>query len=158
MARVITEKLSGPMQPSEYTLRVHRVGMCGYAREFFEIAKKTRVSPVKYYLLGHALELYLKSFLMKQGVPLSTLKKKPYSHNISRLLAEAKAKGIERHFRISPELVTDIDEFSSFYAAKGYEYFPIVVWMFRRHVPKADRVSAFATRLHMRLPEIIQED
>ena len=95
---------------------------------------------------------------MKQGVPLSTLKKKPYSHNISRLLAEAKTKGIERHFRISPELVIDIDAFSSFYAAKGCEYFPILVWMFRHHVPRVHRVSAFTTLLHRRLPEIIQED
>jgi len=156
MTRVVEVKSAGKMRLSKYTLRVYRIGMYAYAHEFYDIARKTRRSPVKSYLLGHALELFLKSFLMKKGY--STKKLKTYSHNISQILKESVKHGLEDHFRISDQVKADIAAFSSFYATKHYEYFPILAWIFNKPHPKTVRLFRFAKQLDSKLSEIIKED
>ena len=111
---------------------------------------------MKPYLLGHALELYLKSFLMKQGCDIQELKKKKYGHNISNLLSESVKRGFEDHFRISEQLRAEVDVFSSSYAAKDFEYFPFFFWMFGRPLPETKGLFRFAKRLDDRLPDIIR--
>lgn len=155
MAAVVNLKTAGPAKLSDYSRRVYRLGLYAYGHEFYEIARKARRSPVKSYLLGHALGLYLKSFLMKQGCGIQELKKRKYGHNISNLLSESVKRDFESHFRISPQLQTDIDAFSSSYAAKDFEYFPFFVWMLGRSLPETKRLFAFARRLDDRLPGII---
>jgi hypothetical protein len=151
MGRVVNVKGKGKL--SSYSLGIYRLGMYKYGHEFYDIARKTRRSPVKSYLLGHALELFLKSFLMKKG--LSTKDLKRLSHNLAYLLKEAVKNDIEDCFHISDELRADIVSFSKLYAAKEYEYFPILSWIFGRQQPKTFRLFGFAKQLDRKLPAII---
>jgi len=147
--------ISATLRPSIHLLSMQRMGFFAYAKEFFTIAKKTRLSPVKCYLLGHALELYLKAYLLKQGVPLKKLKRSPFGHNIAKLLAEAQKRGFDNHFKITPMLKDDLDSFSSHYLGKQYEYFPLLAWTFGKMSPPASRLWRFAGLLHKHLGKII---
>jgi hypothetical protein len=74
------------------------------------------VSMVAYYLAGHASELLLKSFLFTQGVPLKHLKQQ-YGHNLGKLAAEARAKGL------SPTLALEhVERLAEQYTPKYMEY------------------------------------
>jgi hypothetical protein len=92
------------------------------AGEFVEAASllisqpPTRVnySIVSYYLLGHAAELLLKSYLHKQGVPISELKK-DYGHDLAELVRRSSA------FDVGVEL-PQIASLSLAYSEKRLEY------------------------------------
>ena len=144
------------MKLSSYSLRVYRVGMYAYGHEFYYIALKTKRSPVKSYLLGHALELFLKSYLMKKGLSVKQLKNHSFSHNIDLLLKESFKHNIEGCFHISNDLKADIASFSKLYVAKNYEYFPILAWIFGQQQPNTVRLFRFAKQLDKNLPAIIK--
>lgn len=150
-------KLKGKAKLSSYSLRMYPIGMYEYGHVFYDIALKTKHSPVKSYLLGHALELFLKSFLMKKGTSITRLKSHPFSHNIDRSLKESLKHDIEDCFHISDELKADVASFSKFYSAKHYEYFPIVAWITSLQQPKTDRLFRFAKQLDRKLPAIIKD-
>jgi hypothetical protein len=152
MAHIV--KLKGKAKLSSYSLRMYPMGMYAYGHEFYDISRKTKYSPVKSYLLGHALELFLKSFLMKKGLCIKELKSRSFSHNIDRLLKESLKHDIEDCFHISDELKADIISFSKFYSAKFYEYFPIVAWITCMQQPKTLRLFHFAKQLDTKLPAI----
>ncbi len=154
MAHIV--KLKGKAKLSRYSLRMSRIGMYAYGHEFYDISRKTKHSPVKSYLLGHALELFLKSFLMKKGLRLEQLKTH-FGHKIDSLLKESCKHDIEDSFRISDELRADIASFSGIYADKDYEYFPILSWMFGRQQPDRRRLLRFAKQLDKKLPAIIRD-
>lgn len=90
------------------------------SREFFEAAKTLENTPptqinyviIKYYLLGHAAELALKSYLFKHGVPIAELK--TMGHDLSKLSGKAEAKGLVR--------LQSIRDLSTTYKAKEFEY------------------------------------
>jgi len=155
MAHIV--KLKGKAKLSSYSLRMYLIGMYAYGHEFYDISRKTKKSPVKSYLLGHALELFLKSFLMKKGLSIKQLKSRRFSHNIDRLLKESLKHDIEDCFHISDELKADIISFSKFYSAKFYEYFPIVAWITCIQQPKTVRLFRFAKQLDTKLPAIIKD-
>jgi len=150
-------KVKGKMKLSSYSLRIHRMGMYAYGHEFYDISRKTKHSPVKPYLLGHALELFLKSFLMKKGSSIKQLKSRSFSHNIDHLLKESLKHDIEDCFHISDELKANISSFSKLYSAKHYEYFPIMAWIIGWQQPKMVRLSRFAKQLDRKLPAIIKD-
>ena len=156
MGRVIHLKTKGKARLSNYSRRVRRLGIYAYGHEFYDMARKTRRSPVKSYLLGHALELFLKSFLMKKGWKLEDLKK-DFGHRIDRLLKEACKHDIADYFRISDELKADLALFSKLYAGKDYEYFSILAWIFRQKHPETRRLFRFAKQLDEKLPAIIRD-
>ena len=155
MGRIIQVKSTGKARLSNYSRRVRRLGIYAYGHEFYDMARKTRRSPVKSYLLGHALELFLKSFLMKKGRILEDLKK-DFGHRIDRLLKEACKHDVEDCFRISDELKADLAVFSKLYAGKDYEYFSILAWIFRQQQPDTRRLFRFAKELDNKLPAIIK--
>lgn len=158
MARVVDLKTQGPVKLSKHALRIYRIGLYVYAHEFYDIAKKTRKSVVKSYLLGHAMELYLKSYLMKQGYAIKQLKTKKYGHNITNLLKACVKKGLGNHLHISDELTAAVEAFSSSYADKAYEYFPFWLFLFQKSPPDTRRLSRFAKQLDSKLGNIIKED
>lgn len=86
-----------------------------YAQEFYRTAQKVGSPLVRAYLLGHALELFLKSYLMKAGLTSTTLKCKPYSHDLVKLLAAARAKNLESIVRVTPILEKSVAELSAVY-------------------------------------------
>jgi hypothetical protein len=92
--------------------------------EYFEAATiiyntpptKINCSAVIYYLLGHASELLLKSFLHKKGVPIPALRNK-FCHDLSKLAKEA------RKYNLSSKVNLDnIVVLSSTYKYKKLEY------------------------------------
>src|ERR1041385_8633474 len=123
MSRIV--QIAGVARPTKYALKIRRIGMCRYAKEFYRAAVKTGSLPVRARLLGHALELYLKTYLLNCGMKLPPLTRRPYGHDIARLLDECIRHDIEKDFRISSELRTDISRFSIVYASKGLEYFSL---------------------------------
>ncbi|TVU92088.1 hypothetical protein [Vreelandella titanicae] len=90
------------------------------SREFYEAAKTlegnspTQINyvTIKYYLLGHAAELALKSYLYKHGVAITELKK--IGHNLKELSQKAEDKGFSQF--------QSIQELSPLYKAKELEY------------------------------------
>jgi hypothetical protein len=70
---------------------------------------------VRAYLLGHALELFLKCFLMKAGLTTTVLKRKPYRHDLVALLAAAKARDLDRLVRVTPLLENAVGELAVVY-------------------------------------------
>ena len=156
MAHIVKLKVSAKL--SSYSQRtIYPIGMYAYGHEFYDISRKIKASPVKSYLLGHALELFLKSFLMKKGLSSKKLKSAPFSHNIGHVLEESLKHDIEDCFHISDELKADIASFSKFYSTKHYEYFPIIPWILGVQLPKTVRLFRFAKQLDRKLPEIIKD-
>lgn len=79
-------------------------------------ATKYNVSLVTLFLLGHAAELLLKSFLFKRGETIEHLKFK-LGHNLAKLVKRAKDKGLSEKLPLQHILA-----FSSYYACKRTEY------------------------------------
>ena len=53
------------------------------------------ISPIRF-LIWHAIELYLKAFLLSRGVPLADLKNaKEFGHDCQKLLTASSSKGLE---------------------------------------------------------------
>lgn len=92
--------------------------------EFLEAATVlSRTSPtrinytfVTFYLLGHAAELTLKSFLFKHGDTIDDLRWK-YGHDLKRLIKQARRKGLP--LKVSTE---HLQNFAGIYKDKSTEY------------------------------------
>jgi hypothetical protein len=154
--RVVDAQVKVTVPRTRFSRQVYSRGTYRYATEFHDIARRTRISVVKAYLLGCALELYLKSFLVAKGYDVKQLKKKTLGHNISNLLTECEKNGFADHFRISDKLRADVDEFSIPYSDKDYQYFPLLHWMLHEpFVSPKERLFSFAEQLKKRLPAII---
>lgn len=80
------------------------IGTFNYAHSFWGAAKaldtlqwaerETHSDSPTEFLYWHAIELFLKAFLLADGVPLDELRKKKFGHNITNLTAEAKKRGL----------------------------------------------------------------
>lgn len=102
-------------------------GFLKHAQEFWAAAdlvlnRAKEVSLPAYFLLGRSIELSLKAFLLHKGIPISELRKKRYGHNLRALLAEARAKGIERLIELETIDAGVISLLSYDYEAKRLEY------------------------------------
>jgi hypothetical protein len=71
MSRIV--QISGVGHPTKHALKICRVWMCRYAEAFYHAPVKTGSLPVRAHLLGHALELYLKTYLLNCGMKLTPL-------------------------------------------------------------------------------------
>lgn len=73
--------------------RTDSLGMWRYGKEFFETACAVKDRALErpfvpyYFLMGHSIELLLKSFLMMKGCSETGIKK--FSHNLDKLYDEA---------------------------------------------------------------------
>lgn len=102
-------------------------GFLKHAQEFWIAAdlllgRADGVSLPAYFLLGRSIELSLKAFLLHNGIPISELRKKRYGHDLSALLAEARAQGIERYVELELIDAGVIDLLSYDYESKRLEY------------------------------------
>ena len=77
---------------------------------------KVNVSLVTYYLLGHAAELLLKSFLHKKGAALEVLTKK-YRHDLKKLVVAARSQGLSHALPLH-----HVEALSRHYELKRTEY------------------------------------
>lgn len=101
-------------------------GLLWYANDYYKsyltLQEKypdvTDLLSPKFYLLCHALELALKSWLRKEGYTVKQLVK--FDHNLIALLAEL----IDNHgVIVPPDAIQAIELANDYYDTKQYEYF-----------------------------------
>jgi hypothetical protein len=123
-----------------------------YAKDFHSVALKAGSILVRCYLLGHALELYMKLFLLNAGARVSELQDE-YGHNLNKLLRECEARGLGERTHISPALRLDLQSFNRLYQNKALEYFSPLAFMGPPRLKNANRLFRFATSLRVLLGE-----
>jgi hypothetical protein len=113
--------------------RTTSIGMARYATEFFEAAlaaddklgKKSGhevVAPIPVmFLIGQAIELALKAYLLAKGVPLRNLRR-DYGHELHRSLRKAKELGLGDVVSLSAEEEGIIDLLDDLYSSKQLQY------------------------------------
>ncbi|WP_315703904.1 MULTISPECIES: hypothetical protein [unclassified Bradyrhizobium] len=108
-------------------LRTHAIGLVTDAKQMLKAAEllhksgEWTVTLPTYYLLGHAMEVVLKAFLLAGGEELERLKKR-YGHDIAKA---AKKVAEAKHNAISPlvqEYLPEIELLNGYYKAKELEY------------------------------------
>jgi hypothetical protein len=80
------------------------------------------VSLTAYYLIGHSVELSLKAFLLGRGVPVKKLRNKPYGHNLTVLLREARRRKLGNLAKLSTRDIAVLEVLNECYGAKELEY------------------------------------
>lgn len=108
--------------------RYPHIGFLTYAKSFAEAAGDTRRGPdyqptfslAGYFLMGRAIELGLKSYLLRSGLREVDLKR--IGHNLTEALREALAQRIEPAF-VSEDLKDCIAMLDKYYSKKEFEYF-----------------------------------
>jgi hypothetical protein len=73
------------------------------------------------FLLMHALELFLKAFLLSQGANERELR--GIGHDLVACLKVCKAKGFEQHVALDRAAVVQVVRVNRYYAGKELEYF-----------------------------------
>jgi hypothetical protein len=83
---------------------------------------RQRVSVVAYYLLGHSIELALKSFLLARCIPNDKLRSRAFGHNLAALLAESRKRRLGIVAKLSDREARIIRLLNQMYEAKELEY------------------------------------
>jgi len=73
-----------------------------------------------YFLMGFALELYLKAFLLRSGLDDVALGRRPYAHDLRRLYFEASARGLA--FAEAAELEVMVEALADAHADFSFRY------------------------------------
>jgi HEPN domain-containing protein len=132
---------------SSHAKRLRNSAVLKYATEFHKVARKTRHPIIQAFLVGQALELYLKAFLLHRGMGESTLRNRPYGHNLARLLDEATARDISTNVRISVQQRSDVNLLSTVYSSKALQYFSVVYIIASPRLPRLVRIFRLADSL-----------
>ena len=122
--------------------RIRLEAFYGYAREFHCAALKTGSLLVRAYLLGHAIELYLKTFLLSEGA--GEKKIKGLRHNLILTLDTCEKHGIANIARVSGQLRSDLTSFNKAYSSKALEYFSVRHLLVPPSLPPLQRLIRFA--------------
>ena len=77
---------------------------------------------VAYYLVGHSIELSLKSYLYAKNYNEDILRNKKFGHDLSKLLKECKKRKIGREVKLKKKEAAGIDLLSITYKRKKFEY------------------------------------
>lgn len=133
-------------------------GLLIHAQEFLTAAnlvleKTERVSLPGFFLLGRSLELSLKGYLLKSGIPIKTLRQKKYGHNLHNLLTLAAENGLVEKISLSPVEIGVIQLLSGDYMEKRLEY---VESGQMYHLPYVDVTSNVAEKLAFGLVRFCQ--
>ena len=75
-----------------------------------------------YYLVGHSIELSLKSYLAAKGYQISVLRSKKYGHDLEALLVECRKRKLGREVKLTKHQFDAIKLFSLTYKSKKLEY------------------------------------
>src|SRR5689334_6708144 len=87
-------------------------GMFHYGSQFHDRVGDLAVprpTVVQLYLLGHALELYLKAFLLYRGPTVQQVRK--LSHRLTSALSSAKSQGLGTIVSVTPGLESQVKAF-----------------------------------------------
>lgn len=101
---------------------------------------------VRAFLLGQAIELYLKAFLLHKGYGQMRLKKE-FEHNLKRLLDEASGQGLDLSLHVSPKVMADVEALNKVYKSKALQYFSLLYLLAPPVLPKLLRLFRFADAL-----------
>jgi hypothetical protein len=142
---------------SSYAKDLRNLACLRYANEFHKVARKAGSPLVRAFLLGHAIELYLKAFLFAHGYGETRLKDRQFGHNLKRLLDEGLANGLDSMVHISQAAKTDVEAFSKAYASKALQYFSIMYLVLAPAVPNLKRLFKFAGALQTGLAKVVRE-
>ena len=124
--------------------RTTPMGLSRYAREFFDAALAVDdklghrpgheiVAPIPVmYLVGHSIELCLKSYLLFRGVPLVELKSRKYGHDLEKCFTKATELGLTDHVRLDDADLRSLQLLNELYSTKqlnyimtGFKEFPV---------------------------------
>jgi hypothetical protein len=95
--------------------RTTAIGLARYALEYLEAALTVdehmgdrpefmKVSPIPaYFLIAHALELTLKSYLRHQGLTVKQISSRALGHNLNALYSKSMVLGLGNHYTASQE-------------------------------------------------------
>jgi len=150
----IIRAATGMAKPTKHMKAIRQQAFFHFGKEFHSVALKAGSPLVRAYLLGQAVELYLKAFLLACGATSADLKDK-YRHNLVRLLSAAETAGIGRHVRVSVELKADIDALNALYATKALQYFSLIHVFNNPTLPDLARLFRFAKTLRKELPNAL---
>lgn len=128
---------------SPNTLWRHAQQFAHAARVIRHEHKGNRVLFPAYYLIGHSIELSLKAFLLRKGIPVSELKSRKYGHDVEVLLKEARRRRLGAYVKLSQKDVGVLYLLSYEYVAKKYEYLESGTY----HLPDISFVQDIASRL-----------
>ncbi|MDA7968950.1 MAG: hypothetical protein MPK31_08515 [Gammaproteobacteria bacterium] len=130
------EKQNSEWLEEKWGSKTPHVGFVTHAREFLGVVGliKTSYKDVLdkhlfedayifpgHYLLCHAVELGLKSYLVQHGYTLDELRKKPLGHSLCNILAETEKCGID-HSILTLSLRSAISFLNDLYVRKIFEY------------------------------------
>jgi HEPN domain-containing protein len=74
------------------------------------------------YLVGHSIELSLKSYLAAKGYKIGKLRSRKYGHNLEALFKEARKRKLGREVKLSKQQVKAIKLLNETYMVKKFEY------------------------------------
>ena len=110
-------------------------GCLRLAREYFKAARQVQrpaasaidalrqdISFPAYFLVGHAIELSLKAYLLGRGMTINVLRSRKFGHNLESLLTEARRHKLGRFVKLSKFELDAIRILNQCYSAKDFEY------------------------------------
>ena len=84
---------------------------------------RSKPSLIAYYLLGHSIELSLKSFLFAKGYTVEQLRRqKEFGHDLAALLSECRRRKLGREVKLKRQEIQAITLLSATYKSKKFEY------------------------------------
>lgn len=143
----------GVAKPTKHMKALRAQAFYRFGEEFHSVALKAGSLMVQAYLLGQALELYLKAFLLASGSTNADVKYK-YHHNLVKLLKAAQEGGIS--VQVSPELEKDVAYLNALYATKALQYFASVHVFNTPTLPELAELLRFAKALKEELPNVLR--
>ena len=141
------------IQPQFFNGAVTPLGFHRYSSEFLEVRKNTQLKqgfwPVRYYLIGHALELALKAFLLVKKVPIKEIKSKSLGHNLNSIIERAERLELSNLISIAANERYEFIKECAYYKEKEFEYFgpnaaPLGGY---KSLPYVDVLIAFCERI-----------
>ena len=102
---------------------------------------------VVHYLIGHSIELSLKSFLLSRGLKIDELRSRKYGHDLSALLIESRRRKLGNIVKLTQREIKAINLLSFFYKDKLLEYTEIGFYRF----PPYKLIHGLANKLHSKI-------
>ncbi|MDR4507396.1 MAG: hypothetical protein MRJ65_04005 [Candidatus Brocadiaceae bacterium] len=102
---------------------------------------------VVHYLIGHSIELSLKSFLLSRGLKINELRSRKYGHDLSALLIESRRRKLGKIVKLTQREIKAINLLNVFYKDKLLEYTEIGFYSF----PPYTLINCIADKLHSKV-------
>lgn len=145
--------------------RTTAFGTWRFAEEYYRAAQAVErvatsdmdIAAPRYYLLGHALELSLKAFLLAKGIPAAELRNmKLFGHDLEKALVRSDELGLAALVTFSTEDRAAIKLLNLTYQAKEHEYIttgfvkwpqiPALIAIIEKILPAVRDICIAATR------------